>query len=336
MILLSSGNPTHNEKIWERALDFLLRVHEAPNDCEVRAKLSAWLAENEDHAKAYRRAQYVWDLAGAWRPSDRAIDAGRSTRDTVVQPLQQLPGSRRRGWGRRAAIAALLAACVLAFQGQRLRLLLFADYVTGTSQNREVLLSDGSRATLNADTAVAIRYGTSVREVNILAGETFFNVKPEKNRPFLVRAEALTVTSIGTAFDVRLESDAIRVAVQDGTIRVQYDGPRHVDVVLAGGDRLTIQRSSGGVTQGKIAAAQIASWRTGRLIVDGATVAEVVDVIRHNYHGLILLQNKSLGARKVSGVYNLNDPVAALRAAVAPHSGSVHELTPYFLIVSGS
>jgi transmembrane sensor len=38
----------------------------------------------------------------------------------------------------------------------------------------------------------------------------------------------------------------------------------------------------------------------------------------------------------VSGVYNLDDPIAALRAVVAPFSGSVRRLTPYVLIVSGS
>lgn len=234
------------------------------------------------------------------------------------------------------AIAAVFAVCVLAFKGPSLWLDLFADYVTRAGQNREVVLSDGSMATLNGDTAVAVNYGVSAREVTILSGETFFNVSPEKKRPFIVRAEALTVASLGTAFDVSVGSDALRIAVQDGTVRVQYEGPRRIDVLLTRGDRLTIERSSGAMAQDKIAVAQVASWRTGRLVVDGATIAEVVDEIRRYHHGLILFHDKTLATRKVTGVYNLNDPVAALRAAVAPYSGSVRELTSYVLIVSGS
>jgi transmembrane sensor len=234
------------------------------------------------------------------------------------------------------AVAAVLAVCVLAFKGRSLWLDLFADYVTQVGQNREVVLNDGSMATLNGDTAVAVNYGLSTREVTILSGETFFNVRPEKKRPFVVRAEALTVASVGTAFDVSVGSDALRIAVQDGSVRVQYEGPRHIDVVLARGERLTVERSSGTATQDKIALAQVASWRTGRLVVDGATITEVVDEIRRYRHGVILLRSKTLATSKVTGVYNLDDPVAALRAAVAPHSGSVRELTPYVLIVSGS
>jgi transmembrane sensor len=336
VILPNAGRPTGNDQIWARALDFLLGVHEAPDEPEMRAKLDAWLAESEDHAKAYRRAEYIWNLAGALRPADLPIGAARSARDIVVQPIEQSRSPRRRRWRRGAAIAALFAACVLGLQVQRLRLFLLADYVTGTGQRREVQLSDGSKAVLNAVSAVKVGYGTSVREVTILEGETFFNVLPEKDRPFLVRAEALTVTSIGTAFDVELVPDAIRIAIQDGTIRVQYDGPTHIDVRLVGGDRLTVGLSSGAMTRDKIAAAQVASWRTGRLVVDGATIADVIEEIRRNYHGLILLQNKTISTRKVSGVYNLDDPIAALRAVVAPFSGSVRRLTPYVLIVSGS
>jgi transmembrane sensor len=336
VILPNAGRPTGNDQIWARALDFLLGVHESPDDPEIKAKLEAWLEESEDHAKAYRRAEHIWNLAGALRSSDLSIAAVRSARETVVQPVEQPQPPRRRPWRRGAAIAALFAACILGFQAQRLRLFLLADYVTGTGQRHEVQLSDGSKAVLNADSAVKVGYGTSVREVTILAGEAFFNVLPEKKRPFLVRAEALTVTSIGTAFDVELTPDAIRIAIQDGTIRVQYDGPRHIDIHLTGGDRLTIRLSSGAMTWDKIAAAQVASWRTGRLVADGATVAEVVEEIRRNYHGFILLQNKTLSTRRVSGVYDLDDPIAALRAAVAPFSGSVRKLTPYILIVSGS
>jgi transmembrane sensor len=259
----------------------------------------------------------------------------RASRDATTPPAGKFAPSRR-GWRGPAAIAAVFAICVLAFEGPSLWLNLFADYVTRAGQNREVVLSDGSMATLNGDTAVAVNYGTAAREVTILSGETFFNVNPEKKRPFIVRAEALTVASVGTAFDVNVGSDALRIAVQDGTVRVQYEGPQRIDVLLARGERLTVERSSGTVTQDKIALAQVASWRTGRLVVEGATIAEVVDEIRRYHRGVILLRGKTLAARKVSGVYNLNDPVAALRAAVAPHSGSVRELTPYVLIVSGS
>jgi transmembrane sensor len=328
-----------NEEIWERALDFLLRVHDAPDDPAALAERDAWLAESEEHARAYRRAEQVWRLAGALRPPQQADVMGpahEARAPDAARPKLRVRQFRRRGWRGAAAIAAVVAVCFLAFEGPTLWLDLISDYVTGAGQNREVVLSDGSMATLNGDSAVAINYDASSRGVTILAGETFFNVKPDKKRPFLVRAEALTVASLGTAFDVCVGSDALRIAVQEGTVRVQYEGPKHIDIMLAAGDRLAIDRASGTVTQNKIAVAQVASWRTGQLIVDGATITEVVDEIRRYHRGLILLRGKTLASRKVTGIYNLHDPLAALRAAVAPHLGSVRELTPYLFIISGS
>jgi transmembrane sensor len=324
------------QEIWERALDFLLRLHEAPDDRALMAERDAWLAESEDHARAYRRAENAWRLTGALRPSQHTA-VMRPAQEAAILPAGQPPRqSRRRGWRRVAAVAAVVAIAVLALKGPSLWLALFADYVTAVGQNREVVLSDGSTATLDGDSAVAINYDAASRGMTVLAGETFFSVKPEKKRPFIVRAEALTVASIGTAFDVSVGSEALRIAVQDGTVKVKYEGPKHIEAVLAGGDRLTIDRSSGAVTQDKVAVAQVASWRTGQLVVDGATIAEVVDEIRRYHRGLILLRGKTVASRKVTGIYNLHDPLAALRAAVAPHSGSVRELTPYLFIISGS
>jgi len=323
-----------NQEIWERALDFLLRVKGAPDDAALAAELHSWLAESEEHGRAYRRAENAWHVTGALRFSDRATAAIHPAPAAAARPAGRVAPSRRRGWRRALAVTAVFAICVLGFKGPSLWLDLLADYVTPAGQHREVVLSDGSMATLNGDTAVAVNYGGSAREVTILSGETFFNVSPDKKRPFIVRAEALTVESLGTAFDVNVGSDALRIAVQDGTVRVRYEGPRPIDLLLARGEGLTVERSSGTATQDKIAVAQVASWRTGRLVVDGATIAEVVDEIRRYHHGVILLRGQALATRKVTGVYNLDDPVAALRAAVAPHSGSVRELTPYVLVVS--
>jgi transmembrane sensor len=70
-------------------------------------------------------------------------------------------------------------------------------------------------------------------------------------------------------------------------------------------------------------------------VVDDASIAEVVDKLRRYHRGVILLADRALAARRIAGVYNLGSPVAALRAAVEPHGGSVRELTPYMLLVTG-
>ena len=63
-------------------------------------------------------------------------------------------------------------------------------------------------------------------------------------------------------------------------------------------------------------------------------LAEAIDELRGYHAGFILLTDGALGARRVSGVYNLNDPVAALSAMAGAQGAVVRRLSPWVLLVS--
>lgn len=146
----------------------------------------------------------------------------------------------------------------------------------------------------------------------------------------------MTVSDIGTAFDISLSSKALFIAVQDGGVQVKYNrSPQPIEVTLNAGDRLRINRLTSAVLQDTVATTQIAAWRNHQLVINDIPIAQVVDELSRFHHGIIVVSDQALAARKVTGTYNLRDPAEALRAAVEPHAGVVRELTPYILIVSG-
>jgi transmembrane sensor len=59
-----------------------------------------------------------------------------------------------------------------------------------------------------------------------------------------------------------------------------------------------------------------------------------VEQIRRYSPGAILLTDDRLAQRRVTGVFDLQHPAAALRALVEPHAGEVAMLTPYLLVVT--
>jgi hypothetical protein len=65
-------------------------------------------------------------------------------------------------------------------------------------------------------------------------GEAFIKVHHDKARPFTVRAGAMSVTAVGTAFDVRREADRVTVTVEEGTIVASAIGPNGVNEWRAG------------------------------------------------------------------------------------------------------
>jgi transmembrane sensor len=81
-------------------------------------------------------------------------------------------------------------------------------------------LPDGSAIRLADNTTVAVTFGTGERRLKMSSGEAFFKVRPDKQRPFVVRAGPIDVTAVGTAFDVKAEEGHITVLGQEGVVTV--------------------------------------------------------------------------------------------------------------------
>lgn len=90
----------------------------------------------------------------------------------------------------------------------------------------EVLLSDGSKVWLNAGSK--IRYINSFNHANrtiILDGEGYFKVAKNKRIPFIVKADKLSITAVGTEFNVKAYSDEgiIETTLVEGEITIQHN-----------------------------------------------------------------------------------------------------------------
>ena len=69
------------------------------------------------------------------------------------------------------------------------------------------------------------------------------------------------------------------------------------------------------------------------MVVENRTVSEVAAEIGRWHPGSVAVVDSGLGARRVSGVFDLSDPAAALQAVVEPHGGRVRRLTRWLLVL---
>jgi transmembrane sensor len=76
----------------------------------------------------------------------------------------------------------------------------------------------------------------------------------------------------------------------------------------------------------------VAPWLHGQIVARDRPMADVVDELRRYYGGAIVVADGTLHGRRVTGVYNLADPVAALRAIMGAHGGSVRQVSPWLLL----
>ena len=327
-----TGEPTDDDLLAE-AVDWRMRLDAAPGDAAVRAALDAWLAKSAARRRAYADVERLVRVADTL-PADYEDLQSEAKSPPDSPPVRSLPVRSRAA--RRAGYAAIaLAACLAFLFLPTLQLWLASDYRTSTAELRTITLEDGSVVSLDAGSAVAVRYVASRREVALLSGRAFFQVVPAADRPFVVVAEDVTVTVTGTAFDVGSSGDIVSVAVQSGTVEVASSRDKGTVARLTRGERLEIDRTSGRTAKSEIVPGDVAAWRDRRLVVDKATIAEVMGELGRHYPGVVVLSDRKLAQRRVSGVFDLRQPVEALQAAVRTHDGSVTRITPYLVVISG-
>jgi transmembrane sensor len=168
------------------------------------------------------------------------------------------------------------------------------EYETQLGEVRAIHLSDGSTVTLGARSHIVVQLGNGERRVRLAQGEAYFDVAKDASRPFYVTAPATAVRVVGTRFDVRVAESHVRVAVDEGIVAVN-DRPAS----LTRGERVDVLPDGAltGVTQ--VDGSEVAAWREGRLIYDGATLSEVVaDLAR--YRPNVTLNSAEAGKLRVT------------------------------------
>ncbi len=93
-----------------------------------------------------------------------------------------------------------------------------------TVANQIVRLADGSTAiALDSTTEIAVAEDKNDRvELVLTRGRGRFDVKPRPSRTFTVHVGKVTVTALGTLFTVERVADRVGVAVESGTVRIDW------------------------------------------------------------------------------------------------------------------
>ncbi|MDH4980713.1 FecR domain-containing protein [Hyphomicrobium sp. D-2] len=353
-------SPTEkNDDLSREALHWLIALRDDPDDRQLRSRFEAWLAISDAHQRAWQEAEHTWSLLGnlpeatqhratgkATASSDhrRDVTGGRSLHTAATSAnnrgvarqrlaLRRSAGGTGRHFGKASVAAALAAACIAIAYLPTFSTWLEADYATGTGEVRRIELADGSEVYLGASSAITVDLSAEARRVSLLSGQAFFEVAPNQHRPFAVIGNGVETRVLGTAFDVRVLSDGATIAVDHGSVAVGQVGASASDGPLGPGDWARVDIANGAIERGT--GADAGAWRDGKLVAIDEEVDSVVDELRRYYSGRIVILSASLGQQRVSGVYRLNDPIAALRAVAEANGASVQQISPWLVVVYG-
>lgn len=329
---------TPTERHFEEAMTWLLRLDEAVPGAAARAEHSAWLAADPLNRLAWEQARKGWAVLGKLEPeavaSWPAAAADRAPAEQWPIAQERAPPVTQRPRRLRAALWVAAAACLALVLAPTVSQRLAADHVTATAEVRRIALADGSTVQLAPESALAADITADSRSVTLLGGRAFFDVAKDSARPFVVHAGDVAVMVLGTAFDVRIDGAGVTVAVRQGQVDVRSATGR-TDARLAAGEQIMVDRASGAGTVGTVPGLAVGSWAEGELTVVNAPLAEAVAEIRRYQRGWIVFADDRLGAERITGIYSLRNPDAALAGMLSPLGGSIRRVTPFLAILSG-
>ena len=211
--------------------------------------------------------------------------------------------------------AALLVAALLSIAGY--------DMVSHWSASRQMIelsafnqavktvtLPDGTLVSLNSNTKLEYpkRFANNTREVT-LEGEAFFEVTPNKEKPFIIHAGNAQIKVLGTSFNVNAypSEKLLEVIVKTGKVKVINKAAvarQSNEMILNPGDKGTLVYSSNALQKTTNENPNFLAWKTNDLVFKATSLGEVISDLEKVYKVNIRLDDPKLNVLLLTAHFN--------------------------------
>ena len=271
------------------------------------AQVEEWLAEGEENRAYYHGLQRVWeasrslastsevDTDAAWQRLRTRIHGGGQ--EAVVRPV------RRLGWWRVAALFVLIiGAAILTYTLVNREAPVQELSLRTTDKPLSDTLSDGSVVMLNKNSVITYpsRFKEDTRTI-ALQGEAFFSVTPNKEKPFVVQVNDVTIKVVGTSFNVRSEEGETEVIVETGVVQVTRAGKT---VELRPKEKVSIEPTDTALVKEAEPEELYNYYRTREFVCDNTPLWKLVDVLSEAYNARIVIDRPSLRGLPLTATFN--------------------------------
>lgn len=309
-----------------RAAAWLVRMQEGKLTTEAELQLQAWRLENTEHERAWRAAMQLQEMMAS-------VPGGLS------QPVLSRQRLDRR---QLLSIALLAAALPVAWTAYRQLPALTADYRTATGEQRHLTLPDGSQLQLNTGSLVDVQFDAQQRLIRLHRGEIAIQTAPDNltdnainnlahKRPFIVVTPVGNIRALGTRFAVRtLDADITQVEVYEHAVALKPAGIG-IETRLDAGKKALFERKKIHFMADHHQTA--AAWANGQIIADNQRLGDfIADLAR--YHSGVLRCDPAVADLRISGVFQLKNPLQVLTVVAGTLPIRLSRITDYWITIT--
>lgn len=294
--------------------------------------LQEWIAYSDENKNYFKQVYLVWS-AGSLRKdnstnTDEVLRKLKSENNifenkSVKSDFRKIIFQTMR-WAAVILISVMLGATLYSIiytPNQTQSELSMNEIVAPMGSKSQILLPDGTEVLLNAGSKISysMEYGQKLRSVK-LSGEAFFKVQKQKEKPFVVNTENVSITALGTEFNVMAypNEQLMETILSEGSIEVKLVSTTNSEtekVILTPGEKASVKLQS---KNGKMIpqSMQISkcdptvetSWKDKRWIIKGMQLDRLATVFSRKYNIDIEIDNKTMNEYKFSGIIENETP----------------------------
>ena len=162
----------------------------------------------------------------------------------------------------------------------------------------KVRLADGTLVYLNSATRMKypVKFDEKERKV-YLSGEAYFEVSKNKEKPFLVQVDDMSVKVYGTEFNVNTYNN-IETVLVTGSVSMNQGGK---EVLLKPNQKGVFDQVSGKITVADVDVLAYVSWKNGDFIFRNESLNSIMDKLSRWYGLEVLYQDARLQNVRLSG-----------------------------------
>ena len=276
--------------------DLLIRYILEEADANEREKVEAWLKGGNDHIKRFEQTRFLLDnskrLAQSSPLNEQEAWERFKTRRTNSTPAPVRTLTR---WLQAAAAILVIAVGSWAAwhyghtqRNQWTTLTAYEKVITNT-------LPDGSVIQLNKHSTIS--YSGRIVKLN---GEAFFKVVHNTDKPFTVFIQDISITDIGTAFNVKSNANSVEVIVENGVVKVSR---KKSSVILKQKQMVQIQSGSMALQPEGNSDLLYQYYRTDEFVTDHTPLNRFVKVLNEAYGANIQIEGSDLADLPITGTY---------------------------------
>jgi transmembrane sensor len=287
--------------------DLLVKYLVGETDADENAAVENWLKADEKNLNYYNDFKKIWEDSLLIVAENKTINedaAWKRLQNRIHEKeVRVITPKKSSGYWLRIAASILLISTLgwlsYSYFENKSANALIQVYASGTILNDT--LPDGTTVTLNKNSSLSYTstFKGSTRPVT-LKGEAFFNVSPDKTKPFIITINDVTVQVVGTSFNVKNKNGKTTVDVETGIVKVSKNKDqvelRHGEKVIIADQKSELLKS---ISKGRL----YNYYRNKELVCDETPLQELVEALNEIYNVNIIIKNPSLKEKTLTTVF---------------------------------